>query len=88
MDGILEIRQFLPLGIRATAAVDKARDYLKAMAALGKTPTGINLYAGDYDLIFNGVSRQHRTRYKDSGTEPPPHRRAAVQRHSGVARAD
>ena len=88
MEGILEIRQFLPLGIRATAAVDKARDYIKAMAALGKTPSAISLYAGDYDLIFNGVLRQHRSRYKDSGTEPPPHRRTAVQRHPGAAGAD
>lgn len=68
---ILEVRDFLPLGTKATAAVDKARDYLNIMEGLGKTPRAITLFAADYDVVFNGVARTHKGRYKDSDQPPP-----------------
>lgn len=68
----LEVRDFLPLGSRASAAIDKARDYVNAMRALGKVPGAITMYAADYDFVFNGVSRSHAAKYKEGGGKPPP----------------
>lgn len=81
----LEVREFLPLGTRATAALDKAREYLNAMKAVRKTPSAITLFAGDFDFVFNAVKRQLAAKYKTTEQAPPPHRGVDVQRHSAAA---
>jgi hypothetical protein len=42
------------------------------MKEVNKQPTSITLFAGDFDFVFNAVSRAHGKQFKDTEQAPPP----------------